>query len=186
MKLGVLIINFWPHGWVPIAWKTHTHTQIFTDEENHTNLSISTMLLYFYRLLKRSVTQNRNAHGEYPHSSTMQLWKRLTADVLNHVHGLVRQKAKPGLCQRQQVFCLLLWLQWNINETLVNWFTFRIRNISYIHTHTCRVRSWEMASKLRTLSSVAPELASWLILNNTALNFSPEDEEENRSQRSTR
>lgn len=32
-----------------------------------------------------------------------------------------------------------------------------------------------MASKLRTLSSVAPELASWLILNNTDLNFSPED-----------
>lgn len=32
-----------------------------------------------------------------------------------------------------------------------------------------------MASKLRTLSSVAPELASWLILNNTALKFSPKD-----------
>lgn len=45
----------------------------------------------------------------------------------------------------------------------------------HVHTHTCRVRSCDMASKLRTLSSVAPELASWLILNNTALNFSPED-----------
>ncbi len=43
------------------------------------------------------------------------------------------------------------------------------------HTHTCRVRSCEMASKLRTLSSVGPELASWLILDNTALNFSPND-----------
>lgn len=44
-----------------------------------------------------------------------------------------------------------------------------------VHTHTCRVRSWDMASRLRTLSSVAPELASLLILNNTALNFSPEE-----------
>lgn len=46
-------------------------------------------------------------------------------------------------------------------------------NTSYVYTHTCRVRSCDMASKLRTLSSVAPELASWLILDNTALNFSP-------------
>ena len=44
-----------------------------------------------------------------------------------------------------------------------------------VHTHTCRVRICDMASKLRTLSSVAPELASWLILDKTALNFSPED-----------
>lgn len=45
---------------------------------------------------------------------------------------------------------------------------------SCAHKRTWRVRSCDMASKLRTLSSVAPELASWLILNNTALNFSPE------------
>lgn len=46
------------------------------------------------------------------------------------------------------------------------------------HTHTCRVRSCDTASKLRTLSSVAPELASWLILKNTALNFSPKTQRE--------
>lgn len=43
------------------------------------------------------------------------------------------------------------------------------------HTPTCRESSCEMASRQRTLSSVAPQLASWLILSNTALNFSPED-----------
>lgn len=53
-----------------------------------------------------------------------------------------------------------------------------------VRTHTCRVRICDMASKLRTLSSVAPELASWLILNNTALNFSPEDKQRNQPQRS--
>lgn len=41
----------------------------------------------------------------------MQLWERLSADVVNHVYGVVRQKAKPGLIQGQQVFCLLLWLE---------------------------------------------------------------------------
>lgn len=40
--------------------------------------------------------------------------------------------------------------------------------------HTCRVRSCDIASRLRTLSSVAPELASRLILDNTVLNCSPE------------
>lgn len=41
--------------------------------------------------------------------------------------------------------------------------------------HACRVRSCDIASRLRTLSSVAPELASWLILDNTVLNCSPEN-----------
>ncbi len=47
-------------------------------------------------------------HSEYPQSSTVQLWERLSANVVNHVHGLVRQKVEPGFCQGQEVFCLLL------------------------------------------------------------------------------
>ena len=66
-----------------------------------------------------SVTQGGNdvsykqlsTHSEYPQSPTMQLWERLSADVADHVHGLFRQKLEPGLCQGQEVFCLLLWLQ---------------------------------------------------------------------------
>lgn len=44
----------------------------------------------------------------------MQLWKRLSANVANHVHGLRRQKVEPRFCQGQQVFCLLLWLESSI------------------------------------------------------------------------
>lgn len=43
-----------------------------------------------------------------------------------------------------------------------------------VPVHACRIRSCDIASRLRTLSSVAPELASWLILDKTVLNCSPE------------
>lgn len=52
----------------------------------------------------------------------MQLWKRLSANVANHVHGMFRQKVEPGLCQGQEVFCLLLWLQENIASVTVFFF----------------------------------------------------------------
>lgn len=51
-----------------------------------------------------------STYSEYPQSPTVQLWERLTADVANHVHGLVGQKVEPGFCQSQEVFCLVLWL----------------------------------------------------------------------------
>lgn len=44
----------------------------------------------------------------------MQLWERLTADAADHVHGLIGQKVEPGLCQGQEVFCLMLRLPPNI------------------------------------------------------------------------
>lgn len=56
----------------------------------------------------------KSTHGEYSKSRTMQLWERLSADVADHVHGLVRQKMEPGLCEGQQVVCLLFWLRYNI------------------------------------------------------------------------
>lgn len=43
-----------------------------------------------------------------------------------------------------------------------------------VPVHACRIRSCDIASRLRTLSSVAPELASWLILDKTVLKTSPE------------
>lgn len=88
---------------------------------------------------------------------------------------MVRQKVEPRLRQGQQVFCLLLCLE-GISEVnqLINSLNVTDGNLSGAR-HTCRVRSCDMASKLRTRSSVAPELASLLILDNTALNLSPDD-----------
>lgn len=49
-------------------------------------------------------------YREDSQSPAVQLWKRLSADVANHIHWLVRQKVEPGLCQGQKVFCLMLQL----------------------------------------------------------------------------
>lgn len=46
-------------------------------------------------------------------------------------------------------------------------------DVGDVPVHACSVRSCDIASRLRTLSSVAPELASWLILDKTVLNCSP-------------
>lgn len=48
-----------------------------------------------------------------------------------------------------------------------------------VPVHACRIRSCDIASRLRTLSFVAPELASWLILDRTVLNCSPEITQKN-------
>lgn len=47
-------------------------------------------------------------YREDPQSPAVQLWKRLSANVANHIHWLLRQKVEPGLRQGQKVFCLML------------------------------------------------------------------------------
>lgn len=55
--------------------------------------------------------EERSPYGEYPQSATVQLRERLSADVADHVHGLVRQKVEPGLREGQEVVRLLFRLQ---------------------------------------------------------------------------
>lgn len=43
----------------------------------------------------QKVKNKNSAYSEYPQCSTVQLWKGLSADVANHVHGLAGQKVEP-------------------------------------------------------------------------------------------
>ena len=50
-------------------------------------------------------------HREDTQAAAMQLREGLAADVGDHVHGLVPQQEEPGLCESQEVLCLMLYLQ---------------------------------------------------------------------------
>lgn len=60
--------------------------------------------------------QQLSTHSEYAHGPTVQLREGLCADGADHVHGLVGQQAEPGLCQNQQVLCLLFWLKYSTTQ----------------------------------------------------------------------